>query len=562
MYRFFLCFLMIILVVNFNFKINAMAKFESAQEEKILVIHSNGEKQDHTQIRILDALLGQFSNDITILEDSNLNQGAGDQFEYLFYFGEDKKELSHKVINFIDNFNGRVFAIGKNIEQLSRFSHLDVLGEVVIEFIILSGNSTREKLPEERIVNKIYVKSPGKIIMSGTTKNKEQIPLLIVNKDTFYLANESLFDPIGYKLTDTLFDFFNEKKPKDNVKYIRLEDVHPMTDSENLRKIAEILKDMQIPYMVTVIPVYTNKGETLHLSDSPELVKTLKYMQDNGGSIVLHGYRHQYRDSETGEGFEFWDVQNDRPIYQSSNEKVLKEDDFSSRQYFQKFIAEEGVEFEKKYIRSAIEQGVQELVAHKLYPLAFEAPHYAMSQNGYRILSKHFSTYIGQVQLTDSSWESVYTTLYPSKPSFLRGMQLLPETVGYVRDGDENAIKKIKERALEIKKYPGAYISGFYHPYLGYEKLNDLISAIDTISNNHWLDLKDINNSVSVEGVSITSSNGKIKVSKDFLTGDYEKHILIKKVVLVLTVLIVMVLLVLVLLLKRKNKIKSKSSAL
>ncbi|WP_130860209.1 DUF2334 domain-containing protein [Gracilibacillus phocaeensis] len=61
-----------------------------------------------------------------------------------------------------------------------------------------------------------------------------------------------------------------------------------------------------MPYLVAVIPVYTNEeGQTKHLLDSPKLAKTLKYMQDNGASMVLHGYEHQYLSSETGEGFEF-----------------------------------------------------------------------------------------------------------------------------------------------------------------------------------------------------------------------------------------------------------------
>ena len=30
-------------------------------------------------------------------------------------------------------------------------------------------------------------------------------------------------------------------------------------------------------------------------------------MQDDA-AIIMHGYTHQFYDSETGEGFEFWDV--------------------------------------------------------------------------------------------------------------------------------------------------------------------------------------------------------------------------------------------------------------
>ena len=40
--------------------------------------------------------------------------------------------------------------------------------------------------------------------------------------------------------------------------YLRLEDVHPVADINQLKEIAELLKEKQIPYMITVIPVYTD----------------------------------------------------------------------------------------------------------------------------------------------------------------------------------------------------------------------------------------------------------------------------------------------------------------
>ena len=80
-------------------------------------------------------------------------------------------------------------------------------------------------------------------------------------------------------------------------------------------------------------------------------------------------------------------------------------------------------EFEKEYTESKITSGMQELVKFGLYPLAFEAPHYTMSQNGYQILSEHFSTYVGQVQLSDMDWEIMDSTLYATFPSFFNGTE-------------------------------------------------------------------------------------------------------------------------------------------
>lgn len=80
-----------------------------------------------------------------------------------------------------------------------------------------------------------------------------------------------------------------------------------------------------MPYMITVIPVYKDPdtGKIIHLKDKPELVNLLRSMQDDGAAIIMHGYTHQFYDSETGEGFEFWDV---KQINQFANRSMKTED--------------------------------------------------------------------------------------------------------------------------------------------------------------------------------------------------------------------------------------------
>src|SRR5690606_7994055 len=116
-------------------------------------------------------------------------------------------------------------------------------------------------------------------------------------------------------------------------------------------------------------------GERITLSESVKLVKVLQEMQRSGASIVLHGYYHQYRDSETGEGSEYWDIEHNRPIYQGKNEPVLKRGDFATEQEYKEFL-KKGAEFEERYIADTIQKGIFDLVEEGLYPIAFEAPHY------------------------------------------------------------------------------------------------------------------------------------------------------------------------------------------
>ncbi len=61
-------------------------------------------------------------------------------------------------------------------------------------------------------------------------------------------------------------------------------------------------------------------------------------MQDDGAAIIMHGYTHQFYDSETGEGFEFWDVKTDQPIRQPKHEKPKTKDDFPNIEAYNQYV--------------------------------------------------------------------------------------------------------------------------------------------------------------------------------------------------------------------------------
>ncbi|MDN3017912.1 polysaccharide deacetylase family protein [Paenibacillus sp. BSR1-1] len=493
---------------------------------KVLIIYTQTGFENLTQIRILDSLIGHFSNNISIIKDSQIGSVNLEQYTHLFYFGLEQVKVDLR--DSIKRFNGPVFIIGKNIEQFG-LSFVTAKGETLIKAVSLKEKGLTIPLPEERLALKMEADSTAQVLLEGMNKEGKNIPLLIRKDRFYYLASESLFNPIGNFLGEVLFPFFNHPKNNLHNKYLRLEDINPKTDPDRLMEIAKYLKEKNIPYIISLIPVYSDaKSKTeVHLSDSPKLVKTLRFMQNHGGSIILHGYRHKYKDSETGEGFEFWDVENDRPIFQEKDEAVKKRQDFHSEEEYIK----NSEDFERKYIETIIEKGIQELVTHKLYPLAFEAPHYAMSETGYQVLSKHFSTYVGHIQLTDQSWQGVYAPLFETEPSYLHGMKVLPETVGYVVDGDKNSINEIEKKYLINENFSDAYISGFYHPYLGLQKLKSLVTAFESVPNTEWLDLKMFDNRVSVPGITITSENGKMTVNKDFISSEYERNNFLKKLI-------------------------------
>jgi len=493
-------------------------------ESSAVIIYSPNQSNDLTQVRILDTIVSHFTSDITITSDEeSINL---DEYSHVFYLGLINKKLSSSLIQQMEGFQGGMVFFGNNAEQLTkRYGFVSAGESETIRSVSIPQSGIKTEVEESRSILKINATSNQEIVSVGD----ESKPLIIKDKGSYYVGTTNLHNPVGMVIGETLYEVFEKQKNEKKVKYLRLEDIHPKTDAKNLETVAKYLKNQKIPYLVTIIPVYTSKKikEEIHFSDVPELVKVLQYMQKNGASFILHGYKHQYRETETGEGFEFWDVQNNRPIYQSKDDKVL----FPTNVEEQLMLED----YERQYIKEAIENGVTEMIAHNLYPLAFEAPHYAMSQSGYEILSGYFSTYVGQLQITDQSRKSTYGPITNGKPSFLHGMTSIPETMGYIEKDIHNpekpfaeSLKNMKSLGDDVSQYSDGYLGAFYHPYLGLDTLKEVVKILNSYPNTTWLDLKQLPNKVEVENVLIQSKNGEVTIEKNIVSSDYEMNIFVK----------------------------------
>lgn len=60
--------------------------------------------------------------------------------------------------------------------------------------------------------------------------------------------------------------------------------------------------------------------------------------------------------------------------------------------------------------KTKLTRAIEDLTSSGLYPLAFEAPHYTMSDYGYQIASQYFTSIFGQVQLSSTTWKNIRCT--------------------------------------------------------------------------------------------------------------------------------------------------------
>ncbi|AQQ54029.1 polysaccharide deacetylase family protein [Planococcus lenghuensis] len=483
----------------------------AANQAKTLIVYKGDAGVQVNELHALDLATGHFASDRTILPLSEAAEEGIAGYSHVLYAGFSEEALSDKELELFREFTGPLYLIGRHID---RFPAVEKLGPDGAEKITAIRNAAGTwEAPVDKLVTRFENTAGWEVLYTAEVAGGE-LPLILRQGNTFVAVAESVTGPVSDALGETLFDFYQAERqaPK---KFLRLEDVHPKSDPIQLRAIGDYLAEQNIPYAITVIPVYLNPQthEEIRLADEPELVRVLLGMQANGASIILHGYRHQYRDSETGEGFEYWDVEHDRPIYQSKDEPVLLREDFSTDEEFAAFL-KQGQAFEESYIRTTVERGIQELTEQRLYPLAFEAPHYSMSETGYRILSDYFSTYVGEIQLSDKTFNGTGISLFETKPVKLHGMQVLPETLGYIEPDNPDAVTELTAQARYAASFSDSYLAFFYHPYLGLDGLKDVLDVLSVYDEYEWVNMKELDNRVVVNGLTISTGDGKITVDR------------------------------------------------
>ncbi|RNB85519.1 polysaccharide deacetylase family protein [Brevibacillus panacihumi] len=464
----------------------------SGQEPKILVVYTTDTGTVNEDVRMLDLVLGHFSSRLHYVADGELTVRDLDGVDYLVYYGAVSQKLPDDTKEVMRSFTGTLLAMGKNAEQLgARFSFLTWKEQVNIQMVSKPQGIDPMLLEINMPIEGVSL-AQGEVLLEGW-KGIYAYPLMMKHGNTAYFASASFSSPLSMFAAEALHDVFGIPHQTGHLALIRLEDVHPQSDPKLVLEAGSYLADKGIPYVIALIPVYTNSEtkELVHLKDRPELVKVLRTLQQRGASIALHGYMHYYRDSETGEGSEFWDMERNTPISKPPEDTtpIKERHEWSSQEEYEQYRASLA-QYEETYIKSRIESGIKELTELGLIPVAFEAPHYNMSQTGYQITSRYFSYLLGQVQFNQTDWHQMGAPPTISKPGFLHGMTLLPETVGYYDPNSLTPLQDIRDNARQISFVRDGVIGMFFHPYLGVEPLKEMITYVETLPDVTWIDVR------------------------------------------------------------------------
>ncbi|MBS3680751.1 DUF2334 domain-containing protein [Ornithinibacillus massiliensis] len=482
-------------------------------ERKVLLTYYGTDDTTMANIHFLDSSLSGLFEQVDMIELDKLKEEDLHHHDIVVYYAS-KEGASKNKLELFAPFQGEIIGVGKDAQALPQFQDWQVLGMNSVHRV----GGVDLGYPIQLL--SVTPPAKAKVIVEGQ-KHSQSYPVVIQDGKASLITISNVFAEAKYAISASFYDLFQLSKPTTHPAYIRLEDISPVSDPELVYETANYLLNKHIPVYLAVIPTYVDPTteEMVTLADKPKLLAVLDELVSRGAYIIAHGYTHTYRYQETGEGFEFWDSELNQPIttldIKEIPEKLKPEDQFQNREEYDQYIQGNTI-VETEYVTAKLEKSIHALTKLGFPPIAFEAPHYTMSSNGYQVASQYFSAIFGQIQASDRDWQVMFSPLFISKPTILSGMTLYPETIGYVDPNSINPMLEIEEAIDHVSQVPGSVISGFYHPYLGLDYLKEMIALMEAVPNMEWIQLYNETHYVRTDAVEIiTSGNGEISVTSE-----------------------------------------------
>jgi uncharacterized protein YdaL len=284
---------------------------------------------------------------------------------------------------------------------------------------------------------------------------------------------------------DILFDALAPTTPERHRALVRIEDVDATADPATLRAIADYMASVGVPFSVATIPVYQdprgvyNGGvpETIRMRNTPQVVNALNYMVSKGGTIVMHGYTHQYsnvKNPYTGvsaDDFEFY-----RSIIDANDYVVYVGPVPGDTQL---------------WASGRIKNAFQELAAARLpTPTIFEYPHYAGSDADSRAVRASFATvyhrgiyFGGTLAGTTPNYQHAIQLFLPYTTKDVYGFNVIPENLGNYEPEPSNhnsarLVPDLLATAAINRVIRDGVASFFFHPYYDIALLKQLVQGI------------------------------------------------------------------------------------
>jgi uncharacterized protein YdaL len=318
--------------------------------------------------------------------------------------------------------------------------------------------------------------------VAGSPWASRSLNLTYVAENPFYWA-ESHDRYLAY--TDLFFDALAPARAERHRALVRLEDVGPEADPENLRAIGEHLYRAGIPFSVAVFAAYADPDGAYHdgepttvtLADRPRLVDALGYLWQCGGTLLMHGYTHQH--AEHANPY--------RGVSAEDYEFYLAHIDARDNVVLDGPVPEDS----RRWAANRIAAGARVMRTVGLpEPTIFEFPHYAGSAEDYRAVAEAFGVryeramyFPGPLAGAPADHAAAVEQFFPYPVRDVYGTAVVPENLGnYVPVGLNNRAARHPADLIATARLNrvvrDGFASFFYHPYLGVGPLAEIIEGI------------------------------------------------------------------------------------
>ena len=311
-------------------------------------------------------------------------------------------------------------------------------------------------------------------VRSGNLTYISEIPFSYVGPNDRYLA-----------FADMLFDLLNPTAATRHRALVRIEDVGPDADPAQLKAVADVLYAAKVPFSIACFPAYRdplgfyNNGvaQSYDMSTVPAVVSAIKYMVSKGGTLIMHGYTHQYSNvANPYSGVSADDCEFYQAYVNTANSVV--------------FTTPVPVD-SATWAAGRITSGLAAFKAAGLpAPTIFEPPHYAASVVDYQAFLKTFPKrydrglyFPGLISGLAPDYTHLNGQYFPYLVKDLYGATVIPENLGNVEPVPFNNnparlpadILLTGQNNLVIRD---GFASFFYHPYLGTAYLSTIITGL------------------------------------------------------------------------------------
>jgi uncharacterized protein YdaL len=302
-----------------------------------------------------------------------------------------------------------------------------------------------------------------------------EVPLTYVTFDDRYLI-----------LADVMFDLLDPSAPQRHRALVRIEDVGPDAEPSELRTITNYLYSKNIPFSVAVYsryrdPLGSNTGgvaEDYTLADRPQVVAELKHMQSHGGTLLMHGYTHQYEsminpyNGVSADDFEFYTAHVDPVTNYVIYDGPVPTDS-------------------QAWAQGRIDGAFAAFAAAGLTkPTIFEFPHYAGSDASNRAVAATFKTRydrglypVGALRGGTLDNTRIFGQFFPYTVRDIYGVLTVPENIGNIElepfnNHPAHLAADIVASAELNKVVRDGVASFFFHPYVPVSYLQDTVTGI------------------------------------------------------------------------------------